>query len=48
MLFTAMRVRDSGELRRSVGVGGITLTLEPVSTKIRVLVCASLTKNRRL
>ena len=40
---TAMRVSGSGERLRSAGVGGIALTSEPVSTKNRVLVCASLT-----
>ena len=43
VLLTAERVRGSGERRRSAGVGGMTLTSEPVSTRKRVLVCASLT-----
>ena len=38
VLLTAVRVRGSGERRRSAGVGGITLTSEPVSTRNRVLV----------
>ena len=48
VLLTAVSVRGSGERRRSVGVGGITLTSDPVSTRKCVLVCASETKNKRL
>ena len=43
VLLTVMRVRESGERRRSAGVGGMTLTSDPVSTRNVVLVCASLT-----
>ena len=48
VLLTAVSVRGSGERRRSAGVGGMTLTSEPVSAKNRVLVCASVTNKRRL
>ena len=48
VLLTARSVRGSGERLRSAGVGGITLTSEPVSIRNLVFVCASLTKNRRL
>ena len=48
VLFTAVSESGSGERLRSAGVGGITLTSEPVSIRKDVLVCASLTKNRRL
>ena len=48
VLFTAVSESASGERLRSVTVGGITLTSEPVSTRKCLLVCASLTKNRRL
>ena len=48
VLLTAVSVRGSGERRRSVGVGGITLTSDPISTRKCVLVCASETKNKRL
>ena len=46
--FTAVSESASGESLGSVTVGGITLTLEPVSTRKCLLVCASITKNRRL
>ena len=48
VLLTAVSVRGSVERRRSAGVGGITLTSEPVSTRNCILVCVSLTYNRRL
>ena len=48
MLLTAERVSGSGERRRSAGVGGMTLTSEPVSTKNLQLEFLSLTCNRRL
>lgn len=38
-----LRVRGSGERRRSARVGGMTLTSEPVSTKKLVFVFVSLT-----
>ena len=41
--FTAMTVSLSGGSRRSVGVGGMTLTSEPVSMRKRVCVLLSLT-----
>ena len=48
VLLTAERVSGSGERRRSAGVGGMTLTSEPVSTKKLQLEFLSLTCNRRL
>ena len=48
VLFTAFSVRLSRECLRSAWVGGMTLTSEPVSTRNRVFVCASVTKNRQL
>ena len=48
VLFTATSVCGSGKRLRLAGVGGMTLTSEPVSMRNFVLVCASLTKNRRL
>ena len=39
MLFTAVSARESGERRRSAGVGGMTQTSEPVSMRNHVLVC---------
>ena len=48
VLFTAVSASGSGERLRSAGVGGITLTSEPVSIRKDVLVCVSLTKSRRL
>ena len=46
VLFTAVSARGSGERRWSAGVGGMTLTPEPVSIRKRVWVCASVTKRR--
>ena len=46
--FTAMRVSLSGERRRSAGEGGMALTSDPLSTRKRVCVLRSLTKNSRL
>ena len=46
--FTAMRVSLSGVRRRSAGEGGMVLTSDPVSTRKRVCMLVSLTKNRRL
>ena len=48
VLFRAFSVRVSRECLRSAWVGGMTLTLEPVSTRNCVFVCESRTKNRRL
>ena len=41
---TAVRVHGSGKRFRSAGVGGMTLTSEPVSTRNHVLVCVSVTE----
>ena len=48
VLLTAVNASGSGERLRSAGVGGMTLTSEPVSTRKRVWVGTSLTKKRRL
>ena len=48
VLFTATSVRGFGKRLRSAGVGGMTLTSQPLSMRNFVLVCVSLTKNRRL
>ena len=48
VLLTVRNVRGSRERLRLAGVGGITLTLEPVSIRNLVFLCASLTKNMQL
>ena len=46
--FTAIRVRLSGECRRSVGEGGIVLTSDPVSTRNRMCCAISNVKEATL